>query len=116
MARVYFRQYYTNIVEKFLSTTVRGKTRDKSVTREWYNFTTKWIDTLSDEDKEFIRFVFDEKYYNTYAGVSCYPGEDFLLKYRRLYNLERKYAIAAGLLADEKDAVTGRRGRADGTD
>lgn len=101
MARFYFKQYYTTVVEKFLATVVRYKFRNSYIPEEWYNFTTAWIDMLSESDKELIYFVFDEKYDNSYAGVSCYPGNDFLLKYRRLYDLERKYAIAAGLLADD---------------
>ena len=101
MARIYFRQYYTTVVEKFLSTVVRCKFRNNHIPEEWHKFTTAWIDMLSESDKGFIYFVFDEKYYNSYAGVSCYPGDDFLLKHIRLYELERKYAIAAGLLADD---------------
>lgn len=98
MARLYFRQFYTTTVEHYLRAVVRKY--KNSIPQEWHKFTTYWIERLSDEDKEFIQFVFHADYYNSYAGVSCYPGNDFLLKHRRLYDLERQYAVDAGFLND----------------
>ena len=97
MARLYFRQYYTSIVEQYIRAVVR-KYRKGAIPHEWYKFTTYWIDKLSDEDKKFIRFVFHKNHYNSYVGVSCYPENDFLMNHRRLYDLERQFAVAAGFI------------------
>lgn len=102
MERIYFRQYYTPVVEQYLRAVVR-KWKPNSIPSSWYKFTVSWLDFLSKEDKEFIQFVFHPDYYNSYVGVSCYPYEQFLLNFRRLYNLERRYAIDAGLLDETVD-------------
>lgn len=98
MGRIYFRQYYTPLVEEYLRTVVR-KRKLNFIPIKWRKFTTNWIEHLSDEDRNFIKFVFHADHYNSYVGVLSYcPQEQFLLKYRRLYDLERQFAIDAGLL------------------
>lgn len=98
MGRIYFRQYYTPLVEEYLRTVVR-KRKLNSIPIKWRKFTTNWIERLSDEDRKFIKFVFRADHYNSYVGVLSYsPQEQFLLKYRYLYDLERQFAIDAGLL------------------
>lgn len=96
MSRIYFRQFYTYTVEYYLRAVIRKCSKD--IPKEWYKFTTHWIIRLSDEDREFIEFVFHPNYFNSYVGVSCYPNNDFLLNYKKLYELERQYAIDAGLI------------------
>lgn len=102
MGRLYFRQFYTYTVEHYLRAVIRK--RGKDIPNEWYKFTTYWIERLSDEDREFIEFVFHPNHFNSYVGVSCCPNNDFLLNYRRLYELERQYAIDAGFIDIENSA------------
>lgn len=102
MSRIYFRQYYTPLVEEYLRAVVR-KWSPKAIPSSWYAFTKTWIEMLPEDDRAFIQFVFHTNYYNSYVGVSCYPEGQFLLNYRRLYNLERRYAIDGGLLDDASD-------------
>lgn len=103
MGRIYFRQFYTLFVEYCLKVVVR-KWYKHDLTDEWYKFTTYYLDNiLSEEDRNFIRFVFDERFYNTTEGLVCYePSEDYEIKRRRLFALERNFAIAGGLV-DESE-------------
>lgn len=102
MGRIYFRQYYTPLVEEYLRAVVR-KRKPNFVPISWYEFTVNWIKALPDCDREFIEFVFHPDYYNSYVGVSCYSKERFSLNFRRLHNLERRYAIDGGLLDGTSD-------------
>ena len=102
MGRIYFRQYYTPVVERYLRAVVCNW-KSNFVPISWYEFTANWIKALPDCDREFIEFVFHPDYYNSYVGVSCYSKERFSLNFRRLYNLERRYAIDAGLLDETVD-------------
>ncbi len=99
MGRIYFRQYYTPVVERYLRAVV-CKCSSNFIPISWYEFTANWIKKLADYDREFIEFVFHHDHYNSYVGVSCYSKEQFSLNFRRLYNLERQYAIDAGLLVN----------------
>lgn len=98
MRRIYFRQFYTSFVEYCLKVVVR-KWYKNDLTDEWHKFTAYWLDNnLSEEDRNFIRFVFDERFYTTAEGLVCYePSEDYEIKRRRLFVLERNFAIAGGL-------------------
>lgn len=99
MGRIYFRQYYTPLVEQYLKTIVRNS-KLKTIPVKWRRFTSNWIEQLSEKDKDFVRFVFRADHYNSYVGVLSYcPEEQFLLKYRKLFDLERQFAIDAGLLS-----------------
>ena len=100
MAKIYFRQYYTTLVEQYLRAVVRKY--HKAIPSEWHKFTTYWIERLSDKDREFIEFVFRSDHYNSYVGVSCYPSDDFIINYQWLYELERQYAIDAGFIGREE--------------
>lgn len=104
MGRIYFRQFYTSFVEYCLRVVVR-KWNKMDLTDEWHKFTTYWLDNiLSDEDRSFIRFVFDEKFYNSAEGVVCYePNEDYEIKRRRLFALEKQFAIDGGLISEQHD-------------
>ena len=98
MGRINFKHFYTDFVEHCFRSTIR-KWNGCGANEDWINFTTAWIEMQSEEDKEFILSVFNGKYYATSEGLACYhPEEDYLLKRRRLHNLERAYAIAGGLI------------------
>lgn len=99
MGRIYFRQFYTFTVEHYLRAVIRK--HGNEIPQEWNKFTTYWINRLSDEDREFVEFVFHPNYFNSYVGVSCYPNDDFLINYRKLYELERQYAIDAGFIGND---------------
>lgn len=104
MSRIYYRRFYTYTVEYYLRAVICKCSQD--IPQEWYKFTVHWISELVDEDREFIEFVFDADYFNSYVGVSCYPTHDFLLNYRKLYELERQYAIDAGFITNDNSMET----------
>ena len=104
MARLYFRQYYTSIVEQYIRAVVR-KYRKGAIPHEWYKFTTYWIDTLSDEDKKFIQFVFSYIFRNTDSGLNDFPSSESLTaKRKRLDRLEMKFAIDAELIPERSNS------------
>lgn len=107
MGRIYFRQYYTQFVEYCLRTATNRQRKD--LPGAWYSLATDWLDnSLSEEDREFIRFVFDKKFFNSSEGLACYdPGENYEVKRRRLFRLEKKFAIAGGLIAANADKAEG---------
>lgn len=104
MGRIYFRRYYTQFVEHCFHIVVR-KRNNSDLSANWKTITTHWLDNnLSQEDKEFIFNVFDEKYYNVTEGlVCCYPEEDYEVKRRRLFYLERQFAIDNGIITPHED-------------
>lgn len=99
MGRIYFNQFYTSFVEHCLKVVLR-QWHKTDLPKNWKRFTSHWLDNmLSEEDKEFVQFVFDKRFYNTTEGLNCYhPEEDYFLKRRRLHNIERDFAIAGGLI------------------
>lgn len=101
MGRIYFRQFYTTFVEFCFCAIVR-QWKQTPITDSWHKSTKYWLDNnLSEEDKLFIRFVFDEKFYNTTEGLACFePSEDYDVKRKRLYDIERRFAIDCGLIDD----------------
>lgn len=104
MGRIRFKHYYTEVVEHFFRMSVRYKKVSESTPQDWFIFTNTWIDMQSDEDKKFIRFVFDYRFRTTLEGLACFESElDLYLKRERLALLEKQYAIDAGLISEEYD-------------
>lgn len=69
--------------------------------KKWYKFTTYWINRLSDEDREFIEFVFSRMSPTTNYGLADFPSsESFEEKQTRLYKLEQKFAVDAELISE----------------
>lgn len=102
MGQIKFTQFYTRLVENYLRVVIQYKWKNNFIPQEWHNFTTFWLDQLSEEDKKFIYFVFDKQYENIYEGLGCYPGkEPYQAKREWLYRLERDFAIAGGLIVEE---------------
>lgn len=104
MARIRFRRFYTDIVEHYLRMAVRHDFVTGSVPQKWHKFTTEWIDKLSDEDKDFIRFVFNKSNFNSFEGVSRYHrigvepvcNATYETRLELLVNLEKQFAVDAG--------------------
>ena len=106
MGQIKTRWFYTELVEHYLRMAVRYETVSKASSQHWFDITKDWIANLSDKDKQFIRFVFDEKFYNTTEGLACFePSEDYDVKRKRLYDIERRFAIDGGLI-DDTDWLT----------
>lgn len=74
MGRIKLRWFYTDLVEHYFRMAVRYKTVSKASSQHWFDLTTDWINELSDEDKQFIRFVFDKQFYSTSEGLYCYQS------------------------------------------
>jgi len=111
MGRIRFRRFYTDIVEHYLRMAVRHRFVNGTVPQEWHKFTTEWIERLSDEDKEFIRFVFDKSNFNSFEGVSRYHrgieaegNANYELKLDKLMKLEKQFAIEAGFYTQTLEA------------
>ena len=101
MGQIYFKQFYTPIVEHCLHVVVSGRNAN-SLTQDWIDFTTNWLQNLSEKDKDFVTFVFGKDYFNSYEGLSCYhPEEDYHGKHHRLFELELDFAIRGGLVDEE---------------
>lgn len=100
MPQIKFKYYWTDLVEAWLRAVVRDWFG--FLPNEWYSFTKYWIDTLPDEDREFIKFVFGEEFYYSSDGTACYPSEtkSHFAKREWLHNLEKKFAIDAGLIME----------------
>lgn len=100
MPQIKFKYYWTDLVETWLRAVVRGWFN--FLPSEWYGFTKYWIETLPEEDRVFIQFVFSEEYYYTSDGVACYPSDtkNHFAKREWLHTLEKKFAIDAGLILD----------------
>lgn len=104
MGRIRFRRFYTDIVEHYLRMAVRHRFVNGSVPQEWHKFTTEWIERLSEEDKDFIRFVFDRSNFNSFEGVARYHRIDinpvcngtYEARLDNLMKLEKQFAIEAG--------------------
>lgn len=100
MAQIKTRWFYTELVEHYLRMAVRYKVVSKSSSQQWFDTTKKWIESLSDEDKQFIEFVFNKQFFTTSEGLYCFQEDrDMLTKRRRLGNLEKDFAIKTGLIS-----------------
>lgn len=103
MGRIKLRWFYTELVEHYLRMVVRYKTVSKASSQHWFNITNDWINQLSDEDKQFIRFVFDKQFFNTSEGLYCYQCKDDMYAKRiRLAELEKKFAIKCGIIDEQE--------------
>lgn len=99
MGQIKFRWFYTDLVEHYFRMAVRYKTVSKASSQHWFDLTTDWINKLSDEDKQFIRFVFDKQFYSTSEGLYCYQSkDDMYVKRIRLAELEKDFALKCGLI------------------
>ena len=101
MGMIRFKYFWTDLVETWLRAVVRDWLG--FLPNEWYSFTKYWIDTLPEEDREFIQFVFSEEYYYSSDGVACYQSGEktHFAKREWLHTLEKKFAIDAGLITDQ---------------
>lgn len=103
MGRIKFRWFYTDVVEHYFRMAVRYETVSKSSSQHWFDITKDWIEKLSDEDKCFIRFVFDKQFYSTSEGLYCYQcADNMYVKRIRLAELEKKFAIKCGLIDEQE--------------
>lgn len=101
MGRIKTRWFYTELVEHYLRMAVRYKTVSKASSQYWFDITKDWIGKLSDKDKQFIRFVFDKRFYSTVEGLQCFDtAKDLYLKRAWLAELEKKFALEAGLISE----------------
>lgn len=102
MGQIKFKTFYTDLVEHYLRMAVRYRTVSKSSSQKWFDITKNWIETLSDEDKKLIMFVFDKKFFTTTEGLYCFSGKvEMLLARRRLLDLEKEFALKTGLISDD---------------
>lgn len=94
-----FREHYTELVEHFFRMAVRYSRVDQNTPSDWFDFTRTWIDMQSEEDKAFIRFVFDYQFYKTGDGLYNFKGTQRMPEKRsRLAALEKQFAIDGGLI------------------
>lgn len=101
MGRIKTRWFYTELVEHYLRMAVRYKTVSNASSQHWFDITKDWIDRLSDEDKQFIRFVFDKRFYRTIEGLCCFDNNrDLYFKRVWLAELEKKFALEAGFISE----------------
>lgn len=96
---MYYREHYTELVEHFFRMAVRYSSVDKQTPSDWFKFTQMWIDMQSEEDKVFIRFVFDYQFYKTSDGLYRYKCNSTMREKReRLSAIEKRFAVDGGLI------------------
>ena len=111
MGRIRFKTYYCELVEHYFRMAVRNKTVYDDTPLDWFIFTKEWIGMQSEEDREFITFIFGRGFYKTFDGMYCFGHEKspswlkgvnsynlMNVMRDRLCKLERDYAIAAKLV------------------
>lgn len=104
MGRIKFRQFYTTLCEHYLRMAVRYKTVSKTSSQYWFALTKEWINSLCEEDKHFINFVFSRQFFNTAEGLYCFKStDDMEMKRTRLAILEKEFALATGLIGEADD-------------
>ncbi len=102
MEHIKIRWFYTELVEHYLRMAVRYNVVSKASSQEWFDTTKEWIDSLSDNDREFIRFVFDKQFFSTAEGLYCYQrNENMYVKRSRLAELEKAFALKSGLIGTD---------------
>ncbi len=102
MGRIKTRWFYTELVEHYLRMAVRFETVSRASSQHWFDITKGWINRLSDEDKQFIQFVFDKRFYNTVEGLYCYQCTDGMYGKRiHLAELEKAFALETGLISED---------------
>lgn len=92
MPQIEFRQYYTTLVEHYFRLAVRSPRIKDRVSEMWQAVTLQWLNTLSNEDKEFIQQVFKYENRTTRDGLLSYGG-DYRINRARLYALEKAFAV-----------------------
>lgn len=103
MGRIRLFMYYTPVVEHFLRMAVRYD-RVSNAPRDWFRFAKYWIDTQSESDREFIKFVFSYKFFETIEGLNCYESNTPLFsKRQRLAALEKQFTIDGGLIDENEN-------------
>ncbi len=103
MEHIKIRWFYTELVEHYLRMAVRYNVVSKASSQEWFDTTKEWIDSLSDNDREFIRFVFDKQFFSTTEGLYCYQrNENMYVKRERLAELEKAFALKSGLIGTDR--------------
>lgn len=108
MGQIKFKRYYTELVEHYFRTAVRYKKLDcKGRTpTQWFVFTKSWIDKQSEEDKDFITFVFGKDFFKTVDGLNNFNSdEDMYMKRCRLASLETQFAIDSGLHSQQLECI-----------
>lgn len=102
MEQIKSKPFYAELVEHYFRMSVRYPTapsRMEDAKLFWYDFTTFWIEGLSKEDKEFIRFVFKRLFISTDDGLYHYKSDcEMSAKRKRLWELENKFAVDAELI------------------
>ncbi|MDD7279896.1 MAG: hypothetical protein PUH30_10265 [Oscillospiraceae bacterium] len=102
MEQIKSKPFYAELVEHYFRMSVRYPTAPPGMEDEklyWYDFTTFWIEGLSKEDKEFIRFVFKRLFINTGDGLYHYKSDcGMSAKRKRLWELEKRFAVDAELI------------------
>lgn len=93
------REHYADLVEHYFRMAVRHKEVKQSSDFDWFLFTSFWIDSLSDKDKQFIRSVFAYERLTTKDGLYQYKnGETMSEKGSRLAAIEKRFAIDSELI------------------
>lgn len=116
MGRIYFKQYYTNFVEYCFRAHFYER---KRLPEEWKEFTDEWFEEQTDEDIEFMSFVFDKRFNTTMAGCENYGvlsaqdryGTIFDENARRLFQLEQDFAVRGGLTSHAVNDSSARKTR-----
>lgn len=104
MERIKFHWFYTTLVEHYFRMAVRYKTVSRESSQRWFALTKKWINSLNEEDKHFINFVFSRQFFNTAEGLYCFKStDDMEMKRTRLAILEKEFALATGLIGEADD-------------
>lgn len=101
MGRIYFRTFYTELVEHYLRMVIRYTTVSKGSSQHWFDFAKKWFNDLPDKDREFLEFIFSKDFYNTTEGLYCYKrGWSMETKRAHLAELERNFALKSEIISD----------------
>lgn len=109
MAKFKFYRVYTNLVEHYLRQAVRYEHVGKEKAQDWHKFTKTWLSFLPDEDREFLQFVFSIDFHRTDFALYEYVGKgneelpkpaNYDLNRNKLYELERQFAVHAGLIGE----------------
>lgn len=116
MGRIRFFQVYTTLVEHYLKQAIRFEYVGEDRAKEWHSFTKKWLGMIPEEDNDFLCFVFQQRYFRRDFGLYDFVAPDhkeldkqvnYDMNFKRLFELEKKFALDAGLIGegdvDERD-------------
>ena len=65
MGHIYFRLYYTELVEHYFRMAVCFENVGGDAPASWHRFTRDWITKQSESDQHFIRFIFGKEFFNS---------------------------------------------------